>query len=147
MDISKLKSFNSKNFEVICDHLALVDPDLVAIIDAYDYPPLWSRPNSYETLVHIILEQQVSLASAQASLEKLRLKVRHITPKNVAALSDEEFRNATISRQKAGYIKQLAQQIISGNLNIGALKNLTDDNIRKTLIKLKGIAIGRWMSI
>jgi DNA-3-methyladenine glycosylase II len=97
--------------------------------------------------VHIILEQQVSLASAQASLEKLRLKVRHITPKNVAALSDEEFRNATISRQKAGYIKQLAQQIISGNLNIGALKNLTDDNIRKTLIKLKGIAIGRWMSI
>ncbi len=59
-----ISNFTQSNYHAICDNLASVDPDLAAIMKAHVYPPVWSRPNTFETLVHIILEQQVSLASA-----------------------------------------------------------------------------------
>ena len=58
------EQFSQSDFHQICDELAARDADLAAIIDTYGYPPMWSRANSFETLVHIILGQQVSLASA-----------------------------------------------------------------------------------
>ena len=69
-----------------------MDADLRGIIRQHGYPPMWSRPNTFETLVHIILEQQVSLASAMAALEKLRGKTGGITPEKISALSDEELK-------------------------------------------------------
>src|SRR3954465_6069935 len=112
-----LNKFTQFNFQSICDKLAQADADLAAIINAYGYPPMWSRPNSFETLVHIILEQQVSLASALSALNKLRERVQEITPARVLLLTDEEFRACYCSRQKAGYIKYLAEALVSGQLN------------------------------
>src|SRR5215467_2504773 len=76
----KIERFNKKNFHAICDQLASKDKDLRLIVDTHGYPPMWTRPNSFETLVHIILEQQVSLASALAALNKLREFVGVVTP-------------------------------------------------------------------
>jgi DNA-3-methyladenine glycosylase II len=97
-------------FIPLCDELARQDDDLDSVIKEYGYPPFWDRPNTYETLVHIILEQQVSLASARAALEKLRDKVTTITPENVIKLTDEEFREVYFSRQKTSYVRHLADQ-------------------------------------
>ena len=64
--------FNHTNFHQLCDVLAKADADLARVINTFGYPPFWSRPNTFETLVHIILEQQVSLASALSALNRLK---------------------------------------------------------------------------
>ncbi|HEY0244654.1 MAG TPA: DNA-3-methyladenine glycosylase 2 family protein [Mucilaginibacter sp.] len=137
-----INQFNQSNYHTICDELAQADPHLAGILTAHGYPPLWSRPNTFETLVHIILEQQVSLASALAALNKLRERVQEITPARVLLLTDEEFRTCYCSRQKTGYIKYLAEALLSGQLNLGAFAEMPDEKIRAQLVALKGI--GNW---
>src|ERR1700760_2243252 len=100
-----IQQFNQQNFHTICDTLAVADADLAVIIDTRRYPPMWMRPNTFETLVHIILEQQVSLASALAALNKLKERLDAITPEKVLELTDEELRACYFSRQKAGYVR------------------------------------------
>ena len=65
-----INKFTESTFKAICHKLAAKDADLKWVIDTYGYPPMWSRPNNFDSLVHIILEQQVSLASALAALNK-----------------------------------------------------------------------------
>jgi DNA-3-methyladenine glycosylase II len=137
-----INQFNHSNFHTICDELAQADTHLAGIINSYGFPPMWSRPNTFETLVHIILEQQVSLASALSALNKLRERVQEIIPARVLLLTDEEFRACYCSRQKTGYIKYLAEALLSGQINLTAFNEMTDDEIREQLIILKGI--GNW---
>ncbi len=137
-----IQRFDQKNFHSICDKLALADDDLAMIVNTHRYPPMWTRPNTFETLVHIILEQQVSLASALAALNKLKEKLKAVTPENFLLLTDEELRACYVSRQKTIYIRGLATAIVKGDLDLFALEKLTDDNVRTKLIALKGI--GHW---
>ncbi len=134
--------FTQSNYHSTCDELSKNDTDLATIIKTHGYPPLWSRPNTFETLVHIILEQQVSLASALSALNKLKEKVQELTPARVLLLTDKEFRACYCSRQKTGYIKYLAEALINGQINLAELEHLPDDEIRAKLITLKGI--GHW---
>jgi DNA-3-methyladenine glycosylase II len=136
------EQFSKSNFHTICDELATKDADLARILINYGYPPLWSRPNTFETLVHIILEQQVSLASALAALNKLKEHVQELTPSRLLLLTDEEMRACYCSRQKTIYIKYLAEALLSGQINLTELENLSNDAIRAKLITLKGI--GNW---
>ena len=91
--------FTTENFRIICDELANNDSHLKDILDIHGYPPMWTRNNSFETLVHIILEQQVSLASALATLNKLKEKLGNISPENILVLTDEEMKACFVSRQ------------------------------------------------
>ncbi len=84
--------FNKGNFRQHCRYLAKQDKDLENIITGYGYPPLWSRKPGFTTIVHIILEQQVSLASASAALKKLQIRLGTITPARLKALSDSEMK-------------------------------------------------------
>lgn len=136
------EQFTKATFYPICDELALIDADLAAIINTYGYPPLWSRPNTFETLVHIILEQQVSLASALSALNKLKERVQELTPARLLLLTDEEMRACYCSRQKTTYIRYLAEALLSGQINLLELEHLSNDEIRAKLITLKGI--GHW---
>jgi DNA-3-methyladenine glycosylase II len=137
-----IQQFDRSNYQTICDQLALSDPELQKIIDTHGYPPFWSRPNSFESLVHIILEQQVSLASALSALNKLREGVQEITPARILLLTDEEMRASYVSRQKSSYIKYLAEALLSGQLKLDELPHLPDDAVRTQLVALKGI--GNW---
>ena len=103
---------------------------------------MWNRPNTFETLVHIILEQQVSLASALSALNKLREKLHPITPEKVLSLTDEELRACYFSRQKTGYVRYLAESIVSRQIDLYLLPTLPDEKVRTTLTSLKGI--GNW---
>ena len=135
-------SFNSSNLHTICDQLALHDADLAAVIVKYGYPPVWSRPNTFESLVHIILEQQVSITSALAALNKLKAHVQEITPLRILLLTDEELRECYFSRQKTAYIKYLAEALVSGQIDLPGFEYKENDEIRKELTALKGI--GNW---
>src|SRR5882757_8699097 len=86
-----IATFSADNFHKICDALASKDSDLDFVLQSYGYPPMWTRPNTFETLVHIILEQQVSLASALATLNKLRQALTQITPEGVLGLTDQDL--------------------------------------------------------
>ena len=137
-----IQQFTSANYKSICDQLTSNDPHLDHIIKTHGYPPFWSRPNNFESLVHIILEQQVSLASALSALNKLKERVQELTPVRVLLLTDEEMRACYVSRQKSSYIKYLAEALLSGQLNLEELHHLPDDEIRTQLTSLKGI--GNW---
>src|SRR5918994_4760968 len=88
--------------------LANADPALAASVERFGPPPLWAREPSFATLVHLILEQQVSLASARAAFDRLGAALDgDIGPKGLLALSDAELRTIGFSRQKAGYARDL----------------------------------------
>lgn len=135
-------TFNSDNYRLLCDHLARLDPDLALILNVHGYPPMWTRDNSFESLVHIILEQQVSLASALAALNKLKERLQTITPEGVLCLNDEEMRACYVSRQKTGYIRGLAASLKNKEINLEAFTVMPDDAIRSRLVSLKGV--GNW---
>lgn len=122
-----MTSFDQQNLHIICDKLALCDTDLAAIITGYGYPPYWSRENTFESLVHIILEQQVSLASALSALNKLKEYVQEVTPGRILLLNDQEMKACYFSRQKAAYVKYVAEAILSGQLNLTELEDLPDE--------------------
>lgn len=132
----------SENFYQLCDGLAARDKELSQIIREYGYPPLWNRPNTFESLVHIILEQQVSLASALAALNKLKERLQEVTPESFLLLTDEELRSCYFSRQKTIYTRGLAKALAEGTLNLHGLTTLDDAAVRNKLVTLKGI--GNW---
>jgi DNA-3-methyladenine glycosylase II len=136
------QQFTKSTYQSICDELGQMDADFAKVIDLYGYPPFWSRPNTFESLVHIILEQQVSLASALSALNKLRERVQEITPARILLLTDAEMRECYCSRQKTAYIRYLAEAIISGQINLKAFAQMEDEDIRRQLTALKGI--GNW---
>ncbi len=136
------ETFNQQNFHQLCDLLAEKDIDLAAVINQYGYPPLWSRSNTFESLIHVILEQQVSLTSALAAINKLREKMGEITAELLLQLSDEELKACYFSRQKIVYARDLAQKIVDGALSLANLATLEADEIRTKLKSVKGI--GDW---
>jgi DNA-3-methyladenine glycosylase II len=77
---------------------------------------------NFTTLIHFILEQQVSLASAKAALDKIQAYIGELTPEKIIALSDEELRACYFSRQKIAYAKGLAREIIDNGFSIEAMK-------------------------
>ena len=135
-------TFSKENFHSLCDKLAKKDPQLRGIIKQYGHPPMWTRSASFQTLIHIILEQQVSLASARAALNKLKERLGRITPAGVLSLSDIELRSCYFSRQKTVYARCLAESIQSKQLSLKKLSVLEDAEIRQELKKIKGI--GDW---
>ncbi len=124
------------------EELAEKDPDLAQIYWTLGEPPLWPREPGFPTLIHIILEQQVSLASAQAAFDKLLVMASPLTPDSFLALDDLQLREAGFSRQKTKYGRFLAEAIQSGQLNLDSLPHLPDEEVRAQLTAIKGI--GPW---
>ncbi len=137
-----IHTFNKDNFQQRCNQLGKKDAHLKLILAHYGHPPMWQRPATFASLIHIILEQQVSLASAKAALDKLKAKIGTITPQKVLLLSDAELRACYFSRQKTVYARCLAAAIVTKKLNLKKLAVLSDDEIRAALKKIKGI--GDW---
>jgi len=121
--------------------LAADDPAIAASVERFGPPPLWAREPSFATLVHLILEQQVSLASAQAAFERLRTETGDVTPASFLGLDDRTLREIGFSRQKVGYARDLALALTDG-FDLGRLERLSDDVARTELMRLRGI--GRW---
>ncbi|MFM7646225.1 MAG: DNA-3-methyladenine glycosylase family protein [Sphingomonadales bacterium] len=137
-----IRSYNEQNFTSLCDILTARDADLQRIVLAYGYPRPWIRPNTFQTLVLSILEQQVSLAAAYAAFERLRKKIGMVTPKKLLALTDQELRDCYFTRQKIVYARGLAQAILSKQISLRKMEQYSDQEVFDRLIPLKGI--GPW---
>ena len=112
------------------------------IKELYGIPPNWQRPEGFVSLSKIILEQQVSLASAEAHFNKLNSYVKEFSPIEILKLSDKEMRDCQISRQKAVYLRALSKSIINKDLILEELHKTNSEEIRKKLTSIKGI--GNW---
>jgi DNA-3-methyladenine glycosylase II len=123
-------------------HLIRRDKIFAAIHKQYGPPPDWSRTTGFVSLSKIILEQQVSLASANAHFQKLNAYLDEFSPSNILKLTDEEMRNCQISRQKATYLRALSAAIFNGEIDLMKLHALGEPEIRIQLTGIKGI--GHW---
>jgi DNA-3-methyladenine glycosylase II len=122
--------------------LAARDEALAASVARFGVPPMWEREPSFGTLVHLILEQQVSLASALAAYRRLETASGGTPePASFLTFDDEELRAIGFSRQKARFARDLAAALADG-FDLGALANLDDDGVRAALTGLRGV--GRW---
>ncbi len=118
------------------------DEHLAAVYEQFGPPPLWEREPGFPTLLYIILEQQVSLASARAAFQRLGEAISPITPQAFLGFDDAALKAIGFSRQKTRYGRLLAQAVLVGEINLTGLAVLEDDAVRAQLTKLKGI--GRW---
>ena len=139
-----IKTVNENNLARICRKLSEADVDLAFVCQKYGTPPLWARPPGFATLLHIILEQQVSLASAKACFDKLAERLGVVTPAAVLTLDDTEMKLIGFSRQKTAYARHLAESVLKNRINIENLINLPDADAKFELLKLKGV--GEWTS-
>ena len=122
--------------------LARRDRRLGLLVRRHGPPPLWARPRGFATLLRIILEQQVSLASAGAMYRRLLGRMPALTPAAVLDLGAAGLRGIGVTRQKAGYAVALAERVEDGRLPLGRLHRATDDDARALLTEVPGI--GPW---
>lgn len=131
------KTFSSA-IQYLCDQ----DADLAHILTRLKPPAFWTRKPGFASLIRIILEQQVSLASARASFDRLKATVSPLTPQGFLELSDAKLKSCGFSRQKTAYGRNLATAISEGSLELKRLETMADQNVRAELVKIKGI--GPW---
>jgi DNA-3-methyladenine glycosylase II len=135
-------ALDNESFAQGIAYLCQVDPDLQRVHMQFGSPPLWQREPGFTTLVHLILEQQVSTASAEATLAKLQKAVPSLTPENFLQLSESDLRQIGFSRQKTSYCQGLARSLLDGELDLEELTALDDAAVRSRLVRFKGI--GNW---
>jgi DNA-3-methyladenine glycosylase II len=124
------------------DHLFQKDSIFKYIIDTYGLPTIPKRPQGFETLVLLILEQQVSVDSAKATFLKIKSIHASFKPELLIQVSDEDYRAFGVSRQKTVYIKALASAILNKEIDLDSLPHKSAQQVREELIKIKGI--GNW---
>lgn len=122
--------------------LAKRDPDLALILKEFGPPPLWSRKADFSTLVQIILEQQVSLASAASIFARLSKSISPFEPARMIELGESHLKSLGLTRQKTAYCLDLAGSLHDKRLNLSRLRRMNDEDARAAIMKVKGL--GSW---
>lgn len=135
------RPLTQKTLALAARDLAARDRILANIHATYGDPPMWRRATGFTTLVHIILEQQVSLRSARAVLARLQSAIQPFTPESFLELGDDRLRALGLTRQKSAYLLNLSEAIVSGELGLHQLARLSDDEARLRLTRIKGIGL------
>ena len=131
----------AKTLAVAARELAARDEMLAGIHATHGDPPLWRRATGFTTLVHIILEQQVSLKSAKAMLVRLQGVIKPFEPQRFLDLGDAHLRGLGVTRQKSAYLIDLSASIVNGQLSFTKLARMSDDDARLALTRIKGIGL------
>ncbi len=124
--------------------LTTQDPRLAKLHAVNGVPPLWPRPEGFATLVKIILEQQVSLDSAAAAYANLESALGKVAPTGFLRLDDLQLRKIGFSRQKAGYVRRIAEALHTGSLDLANLSAYDDHEASVYLRAIRGV--GPWTS-
>lgn len=136
-----LLELNEQTFADACNYLIEREPKFLKIKNQFGNPPFWKRDPGFATVVRIILEQQVSIASAKAHYEKLYGHSQGLQPHILLAMSDVEYRQCAISRQKRTYIQDLCTKVNSGEILLDKMDKLDDEMVASMLCNVKGIGL------
>jgi DNA-3-methyladenine glycosylase II len=123
-------------------YLTSKDETLKFILDNFGNPIIQKREEGFASMCHIILEQQVSIASAKACYVKLENHFKTISPEIILNSNDDELRNCGVSRQKIIYLKDLANKVLSNEIDFKSYTTKSEAQIRRELITIKGV--GNW---
>ena len=139
-----ISTLTKESLQTAATSLAATDPDLRRALEIGGAPRLWKRTATYSTFIRIILEQQVSLASAWNTYERLAnlCEKKRVTPIAVQTLGTDRLKDIGFSRQKARYTSVLADQCLSGRFKIAGLGRLPDDEVRARIVAQLGM--GDW---
>jgi len=118
------------------------EPIFAGILERAGTPQFRRRRNGFGTLLHIILEQQVSIDAAAAMHRRLVGLCHPLTPRTYLALDDATLRSCGFSRQKMGYARHLAEMVDSGRFDFTRLDMAEDETALAELLSIRGI--GRW---
>jgi len=133
---------DKNSLAIAAKSVAMLDSDFARILALLGPPPLWEREPGFVTLVRIILEQQVSLASADAMFQRLKKNIKPLTPAAIIAAGETFLRSFGVTRQKAAYFMNVAQAVQCDGLDLEALVYLSDERAIEKLTSVKGI--GQW---
>lgn len=133
---------DEQTFARTAEALCADDPVLAGIVERHGLPAFWAREPGLPTLVLLVLEQQVSLASARAAYARLERRLGAVEARGLLTSSDEELRADGFSRQKARYVRELAAAAEDGRVDLVRIGALPDDEVRHALTALPGI--GPW---
>jgi DNA-3-methyladenine glycosylase II len=122
--------------------LARAEPRFAHIVKRHGPPPLWPREPGFETLVLLMLEQQVSLAQARAMYARIASAIGSVTAANVLQLGEVGLRALGVTRQKSAYLAALATQLEGKSIDLDAIARLSDDDASAALDALHGV--GPW---
>ncbi len=125
-----------------CEALAAQDDVLRHALDVIEAPMIRTRLGNYQGMFRIIIEQQVSIASAQSILAKCEAAIPEISPQAILDLSEDALRGLGLSRPKVRYVRILATAVLSGELDFSKLRTFTDEEAVLYLTKITGI--GPW---
>lgn len=138
----RLRIRNKEDLAAGLDSLCEVDDRFIHALNAVPEVPLRLRPQGFESLVSILVHQQVSLASAAAIWQRVEAGITPFEPHAVIALSDDDLRGMGLSRPKVRYIRALAEAIDGGLLNLPELEHADEPDARAWLTAIVGI--GDW---
>lgn len=133
---------DDETFIEACGLLTSEDEAFARIVDRWGVPEFWHREPGYPTLVLLILEQQVSLESGAAMYRRLAGLVGEVTAESVASTDEQTLRSIGVTRQKTGYLLDLARDVVTGALDLDRLARAPVEEARDALISVKGI--GPW---
>ena len=123
------------------DKLAALDPDVAGAVKTFGPPADRSLPANFDTLARSVIGQQISRSAAHVIWQRMKdLNIQ--TPDTIVAMSVERVMQAGLSRRKAEYLIGIADEVISGRLDLEALHQLSGDDVQKRLIEIRGI--GAW---
>lgn len=135
-------TLNERRLSAAVQILIRRDPSLRKVVRLYGRPPLWDRRPGFQTLVRIILEQQVSLASGKAIFDRVRGALGGMTPARIARRGTKGLRRLGVTRQKSAYLVELSELLLAGRLKLASVSRLPDVQAREALLAVKGI--GPW---
>ena len=124
-------------------HLIQKEPLFKAVLEQKNYEiKLFKKKKGFEGLISLIVDQQLSVASARAIFKRMKNLIEPFTAENFIKVSETDLKNAGLSSQKINYCKGIANKIISGDLNLESLEKKEDSAVIEELVQIKGI--GEW---
>ncbi len=140
--LTVVERLDSETFVLGAEMLAAEDEHLARLIDRWGLPQFWHREPGFQTLVLLILEQQVSLESGAAMYRRRAGLLGTVSPGNGLSAGDDSLRSIGLTRQKSGYLLGLASQVVEGTIDLDAMESIDVAQARATLVGIKGI--GPW---
>ena len=135
-----VRKLTSESLASAAAELAARDRHLGSIYELHGVPPMWGRRPGFETLLRIVLEQQVSLISARAMFARLKANIQPFTHEGFIAAGEPHLRSLGVTRQKSHYCLQVAHAFTNGDLR--KISGMSDDEAHATLLRIKGV--GPW---
>ena len=141
--MNKIQKLNNRTLALGINHLKKVDSDFKTILrDRDDQINTFKKTGGLEGLISLIVEQQLSVASAKAIFSRVKLICGDFEATTFLRINEEELKATGLSRQKVNYCRNVAEAVVNKTLDFKKLEKMADQEVVEILVKIKGI--GEW---